>query len=65
MTDALEEHQGTASMGGRTFTNLRFADDIDGLTNSEQKLENLVRHLDRSSAAYGMEISANKKIDKE
>ena len=31
MTHALEEHQGTVSIGGRTFTNLRFADDIDGL----------------------------------
>ena len=31
MTDALEDHQGTVSIGGRTITNLRFADDIDGL----------------------------------
>ena len=29
--DALEGHKGTVSNGGRTFTNLRFADDIDGL----------------------------------
>ena len=28
MTDALEDHQGTVSIGGRTITNLRFADDI-------------------------------------
>ena len=59
MTDALE-HQGTVSIGGRIFTNLRFADDIDGLAHSEQELENHVRHLDRSSTAYSMEISANK-----
>ena len=51
MTDALEEHQGTVSIGGRTITNLYFADDIDGLVGSEQELENLVRHLDRSSTA--------------
>ena len=31
MTDALEKHHGTVSIGGRTITNLRFADDIDGL----------------------------------
>ena len=31
MTDALQEHEGTVSIGGRTVTNLRFADDIDGL----------------------------------
>ena len=27
MTDALEDHEGTVSIGGRTITNLRFADD--------------------------------------
>ena len=31
MTDASEDHEGTVSIGGRTITNLRFADDIDGL----------------------------------
>ena len=31
MTDALEDHEGTVSIEGRTITNLRFADDIDGL----------------------------------
>ena len=30
MTDALEDYEGTVSIGGRTITNLRFADDIDG-----------------------------------
>ena len=25
-----EDHEGTVSIGGRTITNLRFADDIDG-----------------------------------
>ena len=60
MTDALEKHQGAVSIGGRTITNLRFADDIDGPAGLEQELENLVRHLDRCSTAYGMEISANK-----
>ena len=31
MTDALEDHEGTVNIGGRTITNLRFADGIDGL----------------------------------
>ena len=30
MTDALEDHEGTVSIGGRTVTSLCFADDIDG-----------------------------------
>ena len=38
MTDAIEDHQGTVSIGGRTITNLRFADDIDGLAGKEEEL---------------------------
>ena len=60
MTDALDGHQGTVSIGGRTITNLRFADDIDGLAGTHQELDNLVRRLDSSSTAYGMVISASK-----
>ena len=29
MSDALEEHDGQVSIGGKNITNLRFADDID------------------------------------
>ena len=32
MTDALEDHEGTVSIIGRTITNLRFADDIDAVS---------------------------------
>ena len=58
MTDALEDHEGTVSIGGRTITNLRFADDIDGLAGEEEELANLVESLDKASTAHGMEISA-------
>ena len=60
MTDALEDHEGTVSIGGSTITNLRFADDIDGLAGEEEELSNLVERLYESSTAYGMEISAEK-----
>ena len=60
MTDALEDHEGTVSIGGRTIANLRFADDIDGLAGEEEELANLVERLDKASTAYGMEISAEK-----
>ena len=57
ITDALEDHEGTVSIGGRTIiTNLRFADDIDGLAGEEEELANLVERLDKASTAYGMEI---------
>ena len=59
-TDALEDHEGTVSTGGRTITNLRFADDIDGLAGEEEELANLVECLDKDSTACGMEISAEK-----
>ena len=59
MTDALEDHEGTVSIGGRTITNFRFADDIDGIAGQEE-VENLVERLDKASTAYGMEISAEK-----
>ena len=57
MTDALEDHEGTVSIGGRTITNLRFADDINGLAGEEEELANLVECLDKASTVYGMEIS--------
>ena len=58
--DALEDHEGTVSIGGRTITNLRFAVDIDGLAGEEEELANLVERLDKTSTAYGMEIGAEK-----
>ena len=48
MTDALEDHEGTVSIGGRTITCLRFADDIDGLAGQEEELAKLVEHLDKA-----------------
>ena len=60
MSDALEEHDGKVSIGGRNITNLRFADDIDALAEEEQELEALVESLDKTSTRYKMEISAEK-----
>ena len=41
MTDASEDHEGTG-IGGRTITNLRFADDTDDLAGEEEELAKLV-----------------------
>ena len=60
MTDALEDHEDTVGIGGRTITNFHFADDIDGIAGEKEKLANLVECLDKASTAYGMEISAEK-----
>ena len=55
MSDALEQHDGKVSLGGRNITNLRFADDIDALAEEEQEL---VESPDKTCTRYKMEISA-------
>ena len=60
MTDALEDHEGTVSIGGRTIISLRFADDIVGMAGEEEELAKLVERLDKASTAYSMEISVEK-----
>ena len=60
MIDALDGHECTVNIGGRTLSNLRFADDIDGLAGNEQELAELAEKLDKSSTNFGMEISAEK-----
>ena len=58
MSDALEVHVGKVSIGRRTITNLRFADDIDALAEEEQETEALVESLDKICSRYKMQISA-------
>ena len=58
--DALEDHEGTVSTGGRTVTSLNFADNIDGLAGEEEELAKLVEHLDKVFTTCSMEISAEK-----
>ena len=60
MTHALENFNGTISIGGRPITNLRFADYIDGIRGEEDELTELMHNLDTAAAKFGMEISAEK-----
>ena len=66
MTDALQDHEGSVSIGGRTITNLRFADDIDGLA-GEEVLAKLVEHLDkaRHSLLHGYHFREDQADDKQ
>ena len=59
MSDALDEHDGKVSIGGRNITNLRFANDIDALED-EQELEALIESHDKTCTRYKMEISVEK-----
>ena len=56
MSDALEEHDGTVSIGGRIITNLQFTGNIDALAEEEQKFAVLVEILDKTCTRHKMEI---------
>ena len=60
MNDALDNHIGSVSIGGKIITNLRFADEIDGLAGSESELANLIKIIDNTARTYGMEINSTK-----
>ena len=60
MSDALEEHDGRISTGGRNITNLRFTDEIDALDEDKQELEALAESLDKICTRYKMEIRGEK-----
>ena len=60
MSDALKEHDGKISIGGRNSINLRIADDINALAEEEQELETLIESLNKTCTRYKMEISAEK-----
>ena len=60
MTYALEDHEGTVSIRGRTITNLLFADDIDGLAGEEEELANLVECLNKAFTASGVDLVDDK-----
>ena len=57
MTDALEDHQGTVSIGGRTILlpTYLFADYIGGRKRGGTSLPG--DRLDKTSAAFGVEIT--------
>ena len=60
MCEALDDHEGSVSIGGRLFTNFRFADDIVVNAEEEEKAGVLVDRLDRTTTRYKMEIGPDK-----
>ena len=58
----LTRSEDTVSLGCRLITNLRFADEFDGLAGEvdEVAILKLVERCDKASTAYSMEISAEK-----
>ena len=60
MLEALDGFEGSVSIGGRTITNLRFADDIDLVAGNPEELCALTTRLENSAKQLGMQISAEK-----
>ena len=58
--EALDDHEGRVSIGGRLITNSRFADDI--VVNAEEEKETgvLIDRLDMTTTMYKMEIGPDK-----
>lgn len=60
LKDTLHNFQSTISIGGRSLSNLRFADDIDLIAGSNEELQELTTRLTNSAQAHGMEVSHEK-----
>ncbi|KAG1712187.1 Conserved oligomeric Golgi complex subunit 6 [Nymphon striatum] len=60
MEDALADYSEGLRCAGRKVTDLRFADDIDLIGESEKGLQELTKRVEKASMKYGMEISTEK-----
>ena len=60
MCEALDNYEGSASIGGRLITNFRFADDIVVNAEEEEEAGVLVDRLDTTITRYKMEIGQDK-----
>ena len=60
MCEALDDHEGSVSIGERLITNFRFADDIVVNAEEEEEAGVLVDRLDRTTTRYKMEIGPDK-----
>ena len=58
MTDTLEDHEGTVSIGGTTITNLRWWH--QWLNRRGRRPGKIVEHFNKASKTCGMEISSEK-----
>ena len=60
MCEALDDHEGSVSIGGWLITNFCFADDIVVNAEEEEEAGVLIDPLDRTTTRYKMEISPDK-----
>ena len=60
MCEALDDHEGSVSIGGRFITNLRFADDIVVNADEEEEADVAIDRLDTITSRFKMEIGPDK-----
>ena len=60
MNETLNKYEGLVKIGGKMFTNLGFADDIDGLESSELEPVSVTSNLDHTAKEYDMDINETK-----
>ena len=60
MCEALDDHEGSLSIGGRLITNFRFEDDIVVNAEEEEEAGSLVDRLNTTTTRYKMEIGPDK-----
>ena len=58
--EALDDHEGSVTIGGWLITNFRFADDIVLNAEEEEEAGVLIDRLDRTTTRYKMEIGPDK-----
>ena len=58
--EALDDHEGSVSIGGRLITNFRFADDIVVNAEEEEEAGILIDCLDRTTTRYKMKIGPDR-----
>ena len=59
MTDALEDHEGAISIGSKAITNLRFADDIDGLAGVGEEMADQYKLMTDNTSGIDIEFKVN------
>ena len=60
MCEALDDHEGSVSIGGQLITNFRFADDIVVNADEEEEAGVLVGCLNTTTTRYKIKISPDK-----
>ena len=60
MCEALDDHEGSISIGGRLIINFRFANDIVVNAEEEEEAGVLIDRLDKTTIRYKMEIGPDK-----